>query len=90
MNVYAFNSLYGYNTSVRLGKIYEISNLTKKYLMETNLDLVELSFIFKKFSLHVKRFLLVKKILSRFRIEHLFLVETGQKTWRELLYYDFD
>ena len=29
--------------------------------METNLDLVELSFIFKKFSLHVKRYLLVKK-----------------------------
>lgn len=89
MKYYAFESKYGYNSSVRLGKIYKFtSNETLKYILETNPDLIEISFIFKKFSQNVKYFLLIKKIRKRFRIEYIFLVETGQKTWRELLYYD--
>ena len=84
-----FNSKYGYNSSVRLGKIYDLSCIdTKRYLLEVNPDLIELSFIFRKFSGYVKYFLKVKKAMKRFRIEYLFLVETGQATWRQLLFYD--
>tara|TARA_B100002019_G_scaffold282518_1_gene287840 strand:- start:24 stop:296 length:273 start_codon:yes stop_codon:yes gene_type:complete len=85
----AFESIYGYNNNVRLGKIYELSCIdTKRYLLEVHPDLIELSFIFRKFSKHVKYFLKIKKAMKRFRIEHLFLVETGQATWRQLLFYD--
>mgnify|MGYP001169541136 CR=1 FL=1 len=32
-----FNSKYGYNSSVRLGKIYDLSCIdTKRYLLEVN------------------------------------------------------
>jgi hypothetical protein len=28
------------------------------------------------------------RAMKRFSIEHLFLIETGQSTWRQLLFYD--
>lgn len=89
MKYYAFESNYGYNNTVRLGKIYEFtSNETMVYLLEVNHDLRELSFIFRKFSRYVKNYLYILKVRKRFRIEYLFLVETGQATWRQLLFYD--
>tara|TARA_A100001035_G_C27694465_1_gene459432 strand:- start:587 stop:859 length:273 start_codon:yes stop_codon:yes gene_type:complete len=90
MKYCAFESKYGYNSCIRLGKIYEFTGPeTLIYILEVNPDLIELSYIFRKFSKKVKYFLKIKKIMKRFRIEYLFLVETGQATWRQLLYYDF-
>lgn len=84
-----FESMYGYNNNVRLGRIYNLSCIdTKRYLLEVHPDLIELSSIFRKFSQYVKHFLKIKKAMKRFRIEYLFLVETGQATWRQLLFYD--
>jgi len=84
-----FESSYGYNSSVRLGKIYELSLIdTKRYLLEVHPDLIELSSIFRKFSKYVKYHLKLMRAIKRFRIHHLFLIETGQATWRQLLFYD--
>lgn len=89
MKYYVFESSYGYNNNIRLGKIYKFtSSETMVYLLEVNPDLIELSFIFRKFSRNIKYFLKIKKAMKRFRIEYLFLIETGQATWRQLLFYD--
>ena len=48
MKYYAFKSLYGYNPSIREGKILAFSSKeTLKYLLEINLDLVEIMSIFR-------------------------------------------
>ena len=48
MKYYAFKSLYGYNPSIREGKILAFSSKeTLKYLLEINLDLVEIVSIFR-------------------------------------------
>lgn len=89
MHYFVFESINGYNGNVRLGRIYEISQIdTKRYLLEVYTDLIELSYIFRKFSRHVKYYLKIRRAMKRFRIEHLFLIEIGQSTWRQLLFYD--
>lgn len=90
MKYYAFESTYGYNNTIRLGKIHKFTSPdTLKYILEVNVDLIELSYRFRIFSKHVKYFLKVRKIRKRFKIEYIHLVELGLATWRQLLYYDF-
>ena len=48
-----FYSTYGYNTSIRDGKIYDFNKNTIKYLLEVNKDLILLSTIFKKFFVRI-------------------------------------
>ena len=89
MKYYVFESSYGYNNSIRLGKIYQFtSSESMVYLLEVNHDLIELSHIFRKFSKHVKQYLYIIKAIKIFKVEHLYLVETGQATWRQLLFYN--
>ena len=48
MKYYAFKSLYGYNPSIREGKILAFSSKeTLKYILEVNKDLVEIMSIFR-------------------------------------------
>ena len=48
-----FYSTYGYNNSIREGKIYDFNKNTIKYLLEVNQDLILLSTIFKKFFVRI-------------------------------------
>jgi len=63
MKYYAFKSLYGYNPTIREGKIMKFTNNeTLKYILQTNLDIVEIMSIFR---LHLtSRALLINKIIK--------------------------
>ena len=78
-----FYSTYGYNNSIREGKIYDFNKNTIKYLLEVNQDLILLSTIFKKFFVRIinnKR--LIKFICKNYEnfINFLFLREIGKTT----------
>ena len=48
MKYYAFRSELGYNSMIREGKILKFTgNRTLKYILETNVDLVEIMSIFR-------------------------------------------
>lgn len=87
--IYAvFESSYGYNTSLRLGKLYQFSSMkTIKYLLDVNPDVVLLNHTFKKFIKKVKIWLLKKKITEEIRKKikphHLLELQLG-KTWRQI------
>ena len=48
MKYYAFKSLYGYNNTIREGKILAFNNAESlRYLLQVNLDLIEIMSIFR-------------------------------------------
>lgn len=48
MKYYAFRSEHGYNSTVREGKLFKFtSKETLKYILETNIDLVEITSILR-------------------------------------------
>ncbi len=62
---YAFKSSYGYNSSVREGKIMKFTcKETLKYLLETNLDLIEIMSVFR---IHLRRSTIMMKRIIRFK-----------------------
>lgn len=62
---YAFKSSFGYNCTVREGKIYNFtSKESLKYLLEVNIDLIEIMSPIK---------LLLRKYLRRYIIEKRFM-----------------
>jgi len=76
-----FYSTYGYNTSIREGKIYDFNKNTIKYLLEVNHDLILLSNIFKRFFLKIitnRR--LIRFICKKYGniLNFLFLREIGK------------
>lgn len=73
----AFKSTYGYNTTVREGKLYYLSKNTIKYLLEVNKDLILLSFFIKMFCLKVRSYLFFRFIKSRYRI-FLFFIKSRE------------
>jgi hypothetical protein len=87
--IYAvFESSYGYNTSLRLGKLYQFTSMeTIKYLLDVNPDVVLLNHTFKKLIKKVKIWLLKKKITEEIRKKikphHLLELQLG-KTWRQI------
>ena len=87
--IYAvFESSYGYNTSLRLGKLYQFTSMeTIKYLLDVNPDVVLLNHTFRKFIKKVKIWLLKKKITKEIRKKikphHLLELQLG-KTWRQI------
>ena len=87
--IYAvFESSYGYNTSLRLGKLYQFTSMgTIKYLLEVNPDVILLNHTFKKLIKKVKKWLLKKKIIQEIRKKikphHLLELQLG-KTWRQI------
>ena len=87
--IYAvFESSYGYNSSLRLGKLYLFSSMeTIKYLLEVNPDIILLNHTFNKLIRKVKRWILKKKIIKllrkRIKPHHLLELQLG-KTWRQI------
>lgn len=80
MKLYAFKSLYGYNPSLREGQVMKFtSRETLKYVLEVNLDLVEIMSVFR---LHLTKKAIeynrIKKFLKKYKIpEDLFKRELG-------------
>ena len=65
MKYYAFKSLYGYNNTIREGKIFAFnSNESLRYILEVNLDLIELMSIFR---LHLRRSIYSYARIIRFK-----------------------
>jgi len=90
MKAYSFTSSDGYNTQVKLGKIYIFSkaclaskpvatNKTLKYLLEVNKDLIVNSAIIKyKFMNHVYKYPTKQKFFEKYKLpQDLFLRELG-------------
>ena len=68
-----FKSLYGYNGQVREGKIYTFPKECLKYLLEVNLDLVNLTFWFKLFSWKISNYLFLKYLSKKYKGIHNFI-----------------
>jgi len=83
--LYVFESSLGYNCVIRLGKIHNFSPETLKYVLEINHDLKVLNHNFKVLSRHVKHFLLIRKIQKYFTPHHLFQIQLGEKTMRQII-----
>ena len=65
MKTYAFKSLYGYNPTIREGKIIQFtSNESLRYILQINLDLVEIMSVFR---LHLRRSIYVYSRIIRFK-----------------------
>lgn len=85
MKCYAFKSLYGYNSTIREGRIMKFNNKeTLRYLLEVNLDLVEIMSIFR---LHLtSKAIMMSKIIKfkkKYKLpEDLFKRELGLITFR--------
>ena len=61
---YAFKSSFGYNSTVREGKIYNFSSKESlKYLLEVNIDLIE---IMKPIKLRLRKYLRKYIVQKRF------------------------
>jgi hypothetical protein len=75
---YAFESCYGYSSSIRLGRIYCFSSREYiVYLLEVNKDLRLLNHIFRKFSRHVRKYLFYKNIKKYITIQDILDRELG-------------
>lgn len=80
MKTYAFKSLYGYNPTIREGKIIQFtSSESLRYILQTNLDLVEIMSVFR---LHLRsKVIMMNRIIKfkkKYRIpEDLFLRQLG-------------
>tara|TARA_Y100001970_G_C14243165_1_gene866186 strand:- start:496 stop:828 length:333 start_codon:yes stop_codon:yes gene_type:complete len=82
MFYYAFKSNYGYNPSVREGKIYFFSSkISMIYLLSINKDLINIAYPIKNFCkmIHKKKFL--RKIINEVVIKEKLNVELGKITW---------
>ena len=83
-----FESSYGYNNSIRLGKLYIFTSLdTIKYLLSVNLDLIVLNYKFNQLIRIVKKYLHNKRVLKMIRTKikpaHIFEIQLG-KTWKQI------
>ena len=85
MKYYAFTSLYGYNPSIREGKILAFSSKeTLKYILEINVDLVEIMSVFR---IHFREKAIMMNRYLKFRKKYklpndLFNRELGLITFR--------
>ena len=86
MYYYAFESSYGYNSLVRLGRIYTFtSEESMKYLIVINRDLKVLNHAFRVFTRYVKRYLSLHKIKKYFTPKHFFLIQRGEKSINQII-----
>ena len=67
---YAFKSSFGYNSTLREGKIYNFSSPEMLvYVMEVNIDLVELLSIFRiHLKKYVKNYIINKRFLKKIKL----------------------
>ena len=86
MYYYAFESSYGYNSLVRLGRIYTFtSEESMKYLIIINRDLKVLNHAFRVFTRYVKHHLFLHKIKKYFTPKHLFLIQNREKSIEQII-----
>jgi len=86
MYYYAFESSYGYNSVVRLGKIYTFtSDESMMYLIDVNRDLKVLNHAFRVFTRCVKYYLFLHKIKKYFTFKHLFSIQTREKSIEQII-----
>jgi len=86
MYYYAFDSSYGYNSTIRLGKIYTFSSKEYMiYLIDVDRDLKVINHAFRVFTRFVKQYLFLLKIKKFFTPQHLFLTQTGEKSITQII-----
>jgi len=86
MYYYAFDSSYGYNSVVRLGKIYTFtSKESMMYLIDINHDLKVINHAFRVFARHVKHHLFLHKIKKYFTPQHLFSIQIREKSIKQII-----
>lgn len=82
---YVFNSLYGYNSLIRIGRIYYFSPTESLvYLLQVNRDLILLNNTFYKFFRHCKYYIKLKRLTKYFTPNHLRSIELGEKTIKQI------
>mgnify|MGYP001224815091 FL=1 len=87
MSYYAFfTSTYGYNTFVRIGKIYDLgSHNTVRFLLTIHRDLIDKSFWIRTFIRKIKPYLKKIILIKKLSFEDLFLYHTGLYTLNQIL-----
>jgi hypothetical protein len=79
-----FDSTYGYNNQVRLGKIYLFNNrYIVRFLLEVNRDLIDKRFWINFFIFKVKKWLQKLFIIKRISPHHILLLSIGY-SWRQI------
>ena len=79
-----FDSTYGYNSQIRLGKIYFFNNRNfVRYLLEVHRDLIDKGFWIRFFISKVKSWLYKLFIIKRITPHHIFLLNIGY-SWRQI------
>lgn len=82
MFYYAFKSNYGYNPSVREGKIYFFSSkISMVYLLCINKDLINIAYPIRKFCKMIYKKKFLRKIINSVVIKEKLNVELGKITW---------
>lgn len=85
---YAFKSSFGYNCSVREGKIYNFSSRESlKYLLEVNIDLIEIIRPIKlRLRKYLRRYIVEKRFLKRINLpSDLFKRQLGKLNFANIL-----
>ena len=87
MYVCFFKSLYGYNSIVRVDRIYTFTTRESvKYLLDINLDLIDKSVWLRLFINKIKKYLRVYKIARKITPNHIRSVEIGETHWSDVFY----
>ena len=70
LKTFAFKSSFGYNCTVREGKIYKFSSSEMLgYLIEVNIDLIEILSILRiHFKKYLKNYIICKRFLKKIKI----------------------
>ena len=82
MFYYAFKSNYGYNPSVREGKIYFFSSkISMIYLLSTNKDLINIAYPIKNFCKMIYKKKFLKKLVNQVILKEKYNIEIGKTTF---------
>lgn len=69
-NNYAFKSSFGYNSTIREGRIYHFSSKDSlKYLLEVNIDLIEILISIKlRLRKYLRNYIIKKRFLKKIKL----------------------
>ena len=82
-----FDSNYGYNSNVRLGKIYSLTSRdTLRYLLEVHRDIIDKTFWMKIFIKKVKSYYKKRILCKKIKPRHIHLVLLGILNWNQIFY----
>ena len=87
MYICFFDSYYGYNSLVRIDRLYTFNTREcVKYLLEVNRDLVDKSIWIRIFISKVKKYLRVLRILKKILPKHIRSIENGETHWNTIFH----